>query len=112
MDVKKIRDLMRRRVNSRLKKNKQSFIPPSKMRIIYKGFSEEISQHVFEVKVTGINATFYEGIGTTILTVFDVLSELGFLRDGETNAQVLDDGDTYIYTYYLSSEAAEKLLNP
>lgn len=112
MDGKKICSIMEREVNSALEEKYHGFPRGSKMSIAYKEFSKKTYQHIFEVTVTGINSTFFEGVGVSITSMFDTFEEFGFIRDDETKAKSIDDGDTYIYTYYLSNEAAEKLLNP
>lgn len=103
---------MEREVASALQKEKKSFPDGSGMSIIYKEFSSKTYKHVFEVTVTGIKATFLDGVGFSMTTMFDALANLGFIRDEHTKAKKLDSGDTMVYTYLISNECAEKLLNP
>ena len=112
MDGKKICSIMERKVNSALKEKHQAFPRGSKMSIDYKEFSTQTSQHIFELTVTGTKSTFYDGVGFAMAIMFDTFEQLGFIRDDTKKAEVLDDGDTCVYTYLISNEAAEKLLNP
>lgn len=112
MDSKKLCPILRRKVNSALKEAKQTFAKPSKLTIRYSEFSEKTYQHIIKVTVTGIASTFYneKGVGFAMVTTFDTLKELGCYMDG--TAESSNDGDTYTYTYVISNERAEKLLNP
>lgn len=109
MDGKRICSIMEQKVNSALEKKIRFFPDGSKMSIAYTGFSQQKYQHIFKVTVTGIESTFLDGVGLAMTVMFETFAQFGFIRDGETKAEVLDGGDTYVYTYYLSSEAAENL---
>lgn len=110
MDGKKICSILRRKVNMALKRNKQAFTPPSKMSIRYSEFSERTCQHILKVRVSGLISTFYDkGIGFPMATMFETLKELGCYMDGI--AKRSKDGDVYTYTYVISDECANKLLN-
>lgn len=111
MDSKKLCTIMEREVASALQKEKKSFPDGSGMSIIYKEFSSKTYKHVFEVTVTGIKATFLDGVGFAMTVMFDALERIGFIRD-ENRAKSLNNGDTMVYTYLISNECAEKLLNP
>lgn len=110
MDSKKLCPILRRKVNSALKEKNQSFPDGSKLSIAYKDFSSQTYQHIFKVTVSGIKSTFFEGVGFPMAITFSTLKELGCYIDG--TAEISDNGDTYMYTYVISNECAEKLLNP
>lgn len=111
MDAKKLCTIMERQVASALQEKKQSFPTGSGMLIGYKEFSSKTYQHVFEVTVKGVKDTFFDVVGFAMTVMFAAVENLGFIRD-ENRAKSLDDGNTMVYTYVISNECAEKLLNP
>lgn len=108
---KKLCAILRRKVNSALKRENQAFTSPSKLSIHYSEFSEKTCQHIIKITVTGLIPTFYEeGVGFAMATMFDTLDGLGCYMVG--SAKSSNNGNTFTYTFVISDECANKLLNP